>query len=62
MDDPEAAELGHRDGESDSVTVSIAALISGTFRRILRVNLVDTSTCVGTTVECWGTSRTSSER
>src|SRR4051812_19481729 len=45
----------------DSVTVSIAALISGTFRRMLRVNHEETSTCVGSTVECCGTSRTSSK-
>src|ERR1700704_6987527 len=44
----------------DSVTVSIAALSSGTFSRILRVSRVETSTCVGSTVECCGTSRTSS--
>ena len=45
---------------SDSVTVSIAALTSGTLRRMLRENRVDTSTCVGTTCECRGTSSTSS--
>src|SRR5204862_7106824 len=27
---------------------------------MLRVSRVETSTCVGSTVECWGTSRTSS--
>ena len=45
----------------DSVTVSIAALTIGTFSRILRVSRVLTSTCVGSTVECRGTSRTSSK-
>src|SRR5688572_2266401 len=45
----------------DSVTVSIAALSSGTFRRMLRVSRVETSTCVGSTVECCGTSSTSSK-
>ena len=44
----------------DSVTVSIAALTSGTDRRMLRVNRVVTSTWVGTTSECCGTSSTSS--
>ncbi len=46
---------------ADSVTVSIAALSSGTFRRMLRVSRVETSTCVGSTVECCGTSSTSSK-
>src|SRR3954452_1242872 len=45
----------------DSVTVSIAALASGTFSRILRVNDDETSTALGSTVECCGTSRTSSK-
>ena len=45
----------------DSVTVSIAALTSGTFSRMLRVSRVLTSTCVGSTSECRGTSRTSSK-
>ena len=45
----------------DSVTVSIAALTSGTHRRMFRVSRVVTSTCVGTTFECRGTSRTSSK-
>ncbi len=45
----------------DSVTVSIAALSSGTLRRMFRVSRVETSTCVGSTVECCGTSRTSSK-
>ena len=40
----------------DSVTVSIAALASGTFRRMLRVNCDETSTALGSTVECCGTS------
>src|SRR6266566_1339460 len=44
----------------DSVTVSIAALTSGTFNRTLRVRRVETSTCVGSTVECCGTRSTSS--
>ena len=34
----------------DSVTVSIAALTSGTFSRMFRVSCVLTSTCVGSTV------------
>ncbi len=46
---------------SDSVTVSIAALASGTLSRMLRENRVDTSTCVGSTCECCGTSSTSSK-
>ena len=46
---------------SDSVTVSIAALSSGTFRRMFLVSLVLTSTCAGSTVECRGTSRMSSK-
>jgi hypothetical protein len=45
----------------DSVTVSIAALTSGTFKRILRVRRVLMSTCLGSTVECRGTSRMSSK-
>src|SRR5687768_2473778 len=45
----------------DSVTVSIAALSSGTLRRMLRVSRVEASTCVGSTVECCGTSSTSSK-
>jgi len=36
----------------DSVTVSIAALTSGTFSLMFRVSRVVTSTCVGNTVEC----------
>ena len=36
----------------DSVTVSMAALTSGTFSRMLRVSRVLTSTCVGSTSEC----------
>jgi hypothetical protein len=44
----------------DSVTVSIAALRSGTFTRIWRVTLEETSTALGSTCECLGTSRTSS--
>src|SRR5262245_52509114 len=46
---------------ADSVTVSIAALRTGMFRRMLRVRRVETSTCDGTTVECCGTSSTSSK-
>jgi len=42
------------------VTVSIAALESGTFRRMLRVKNEVTSTALGSTVECCGTSNTSS--
>ena len=45
----------------DSVTVSIAALASGTFSRMLRVRRVLTSTWVGSTSECRGTSSTSSK-
>ena len=45
---------------ADSVTVSIAALTSGTLSLMFRVRRVETSTCVGSTVECCGTSRTSS--
>ena len=45
---------------SDSVTVSMAALSSGTLRRMLRVRRVPTSTCAGSTVEWRGTSRMSS--
>ncbi len=44
----------------DSVTVSIAALTRGTFSRIFRVNQEVTSTLLGSTVECRGTSSTSS--
>ena len=44
----------------DSVTVSMAALSSGTLNRMFLVKRVVTSTCVGTTSECRGTSRTSS--
>ena len=43
-----------------SVTVSIAALASGTFNLMFRVNRVVTSTPLGSTVECRGTSSTSS--
>ena len=46
---------------SDSVTVSMAALASGTFSGMFRVNFVVTSTWVGTTCECCGTSSTSSK-
>src|SRR5687768_6394353 len=46
---------------ANSVTVSIAALTRGTFRRMLRVSRVETSTCAGSTVECCGTSSTSSK-
>ncbi len=45
----------------DSVTVSIAELSSGTCRRMLRVNAEPTSTALGSTVECRGTSSTSSK-
>src|SRR5688572_29049942 len=45
----------------DSVTVSIAALSSGTLSLMLRVSRVETSTWLGTSVECCGTSRTSSK-
>ncbi len=44
----------------DSVTVSIAALSSGTFSRMFRVSRVLTSTPAGSTCECRGTSSTSS--
>src|SRR5688572_13579446 len=46
---------------SDSVTVSIAALSSGTFSLMFLVRRVETSTCAGRTVECRGTSRMSSK-
>ena len=46
---------------SDSVTVSIAALSSGTFSLMFLVRRVLTSTCAGSTVECRGTSRMSSK-
>ena len=45
----------------DSVTVSIAALSSGTLTRMLRVTHEPTSTALGSTVECRGTSSTSSK-
>ena len=45
----------------DSVTVSIAALSSGTLTRMLRVTHDATSTALGSTVECRGTSSTSSK-
>jgi hypothetical protein len=45
----------------DSVTVSIAALAIGTCRRILRVRFEETSTSLGRTLECCGTSSTSSK-
>src|SRR5688572_14222502 len=45
---------------SDSVTVSIAALSSGTFNLMFLVSRVVTSTCAGRTVECRGTRRMSS--
>src|SRR5687768_16737328 len=44
----------------DSVTVSIAALSSGTLSLMFRVYRVETTTSLGTSVECCGTSRTSS--
>ena len=44
----------------DSVTVSIAALRSGTLTRMLRVIQDETSTSLGSTCECRGTSSTSS--
>src|SRR6266567_93306 len=46
---------------SDSVTVSIAAETSGMLSGILRVNQDFTSTLRGCTVECRGTSNTSSK-
>ena len=46
---------------SDSVTVSMAALSSGTLSLIFFVSRVLTSTCVGNTVEWRGTSRMSSK-
>jgi hypothetical protein len=45
---------------SDSVTVSIAALMSGMLRDIPRVTLVRTSTSRGRTEDLAGISRTSS--
>ena len=45
----------------DSVTVSIAALSSGTLTEMLRVTHDPTSTALGSTVECRGTSSTSSK-
>ena len=44
----------------DSVTVSIAALRSGTLIRMFRVTHDVTSTALGSTSECRGTSSTSS--
>ena len=44
----------------DSVTVSIAALRSGTLTRMFRVTRDVTSTALGSTSECRGTSNTSS--
>ncbi len=44
----------------DSVTVSIAALSSGTLTRMLRVTCDVTFTALGSTCEWRGTSRTSS--
>ena len=46
---------------SDSVTVSMAAETSGTFRGIVRVKREAVRTSRGWTVECRGTSRTSSK-
>src|SRR5262249_47039755 len=43
-----------------SVTVSMAALTSGVLSRMFLVRKVLTSTCVGRTSECCGTSSTSS--
>jgi hypothetical protein len=45
---------------SDSVTVSMAALMRGMFSEILRVTLVRTSTSRGRTEDFAGSSRTSS--
>ena len=45
----------------DSVTVSIAALRSGTLSRMLRVSRRADVDLVGSTVECCGTSSTSSK-
>ena len=45
----------------DSVTVSMAALSSGTLTRMFRVTHDVTSTSLGMTVECRGTSSTSSK-
>jgi len=39
----------------------MAALISGTFKVMLRVSLVDTSTSLGNTSEAAGTNKTSSK-
>ena len=46
---------------SDSVTVSIPALITGIFKVMFRVKRVETSTSLGSTSECAGTKRTSSK-
>ena len=46
---------------SDSVTVSMAALSSGTLSLMFLVSRVLTSTCAGSTVEWRGTSRMSSK-
>jgi hypothetical protein len=45
----------------DSVTVSMAALISGTRNSILRVRRVDVSASAGTTSDLAGSSNTSSK-
>jgi ketosteroid isomerase-like protein len=45
----------------DSVTVSIAALSNGTLTEMFLVTREDTSTALGSTSECRGTSSTSSK-
>ena len=46
---------------SDSVTVSIAALITGIFKIIFFVRLVEQSTSLGRTDDLLGTNKTSSK-
>ena len=59
MDDADAA-MHIAIASPDSVTVSIAALAIGTFKWMLPVKRLVTSTWLGTTVEWRGTRSTSS--
>jgi hypothetical protein len=61
VDDPDAPRRANAMASLDSVTVSIAALIIGTFKGMSGVNLVEVSTVAGTTSDAAGSSSTSSK-
>ena len=61
VDDAEPAGLRHGDGQRLSVTVSMAAEISGMPSSMVEVSRVLVSVSFGRTAEAAGTSRTSSK-